>query len=66
MTRQDGGGNGFATAEVIAAAPEQTSSVDGFSGAAPEGPFADRPELLLGAAIIGGFLLAGLVSRLGS
>jgi outer membrane murein-binding lipoprotein Lpp len=32
---------------------------------APEGAVAERPELLLGAAFLGGLLLAGLVSRFG-
>jgi hypothetical protein len=65
MAQQDGGGNGFATAEVIAAASEHSSSVDGFGAAAPEGPFAEHPELLLCAGFFGGVLLAGMVSRLG-
>ena len=65
MAQQDGGGNGYATAEVVVAAPEHSSSLDGLASAAPDGPLAERPELLLGAAFVGGVLLAGLVSRLG-
>jgi hypothetical protein len=64
MAQQNGGGEAFATADTVVAS-SQVSSLDGFSGAAPEDPFAERPELLLGAALLGGFLLAGLVSRFG-
>ena len=63
MAQQNGSGQPFATAEGVAATAHVSS--DGFSGAAPEDPLADRPELLLGAALLGGFLLAGLVSRFG-
>ena len=35
------------------------------NGAATDDPFAERPELLLAAALLGGLLLGGLVSRLG-
>jgi hypothetical protein len=64
MAQQNGGGEPFATADSVAAS-SQASSLDGFSGATPEDPFAERPELLLGAALLGGLLLAGLVSRFG-
>ena len=65
MAQPDGGGNGFATAEAIAAGSEHASSVDGFAPLAPEGPFAERPELLLAVAFAGGFLLGALLSRRG-
>ena len=39
-------------------------SVDGYGSASPAQP-AERPEVLLGAALVGGLLLAGLVSRIG-
>jgi hypothetical protein len=57
-------GNGAAGEEVIARA-EETTSLDGLAGAAPEGPFEGRPEFLLAAALLGGLLVAGLVSRVG-
>jgi hypothetical protein len=44
---------------------QENASLDGFGSAATDDPFAEQPELLLGAALLGGFLLAGLVSRLG-
>jgi hypothetical protein len=65
MNRENGSGDGGAATEsVITAVPEEASSLDGYA-MAPEGAFAERPELLLGAAFLGGLLLAGLVSRLG-
>jgi hypothetical protein len=42
-----------------------TSSLDGFGGAGPEASYSERPEVLVGAAFMAGFLLAGLVRRLG-
>jgi hypothetical protein len=39
--------------------------MNGAAGSATDDPFAEKPELLLGAALLGGLLLAGLVSRLG-
>jgi hypothetical protein len=65
MAQQNGGGDAFATAESVAANSHGASSLDGFAGSATDDPFAERPELLLGAALLGGFLLAGLVSRFG-
>jgi hypothetical protein len=65
MAQQNGGGDAFATAETVAANSHQASSLDGHTGSAADDPFAERPELLLGAALLGGLLLAGLVSRLG-
>ena len=66
MAQHNGGGEVAATEEVVAAAAHtETSSLNGFGQAAPEMAFADHPELLVGAAVLGGILLAGLVSRLG-
>jgi hypothetical protein len=65
MAQQNGGGEAFATAGTVGASTHQVSSLDGFAGSAPEDPFAERPELLLGAAFLGGLLFAGLVSRFG-
>lgn len=53
-------------AEIIAAADDPVESVNGYGAVAPEGPAAERPELLLGAAFAGGFLLARIVRRLAS
>ena len=63
--QRNGSGNGVATSDVITAAGGAETSLDGFSGAAPENPFADRPEVFIGVALLGGILLAGLVRRLG-
>jgi hypothetical protein len=52
--------------EIISAADERASSVNGFGSTTPEMPLEDRPELLLGAAFAGGFLLAKVLRRLGS
>jgi hypothetical protein len=65
MAQQNGGGDAFATAEAVAADSNVGSSLDGFGGSAADDQFAERPELLLGAALLGGLLLAGLVSRFG-
>jgi hypothetical protein len=53
-------------AEIIAAADDPAESVDGFGAVAPEGPAAERPELLIAGALVGGFLLARIVRRLAS
>jgi hypothetical protein len=53
-------------AEIIAAADDPVESVNGYGAVAPEGPAAERPELLLGAALAGGFLLARIVRRIAS
>jgi len=45
---------------------DEHASSNGFGGAAPEIPAAERPEVLLGAAFVGGFLLARIVRRLAS
>ena len=50
-------------AEIIAAADDPAESVNGFGAVAPEGPVAERPELLLAGALVGGFLLARIVRR---
>jgi hypothetical protein len=52
--------------EIISAADERAASVNGSGSATPEIPFEDRPEVLLGAAFAGGFLLAKLLRRLAS
>jgi hypothetical protein len=65
MAQQNGGGNIGATEELIADGANGDASLDGFGQATPETPFSDHPELLVGAAFLGGMLLAGLVSRLG-
>jgi hypothetical protein len=48
------------SAEILAS--DHVSS-NGFGAAPPETPAAERPELLLGAAFAGGFLLARIVRR---
>jgi hypothetical protein len=53
-------------AEIIVAAEDPAESVNGFGAVAPEGPAAERPELLVAGAFVGGFLLARIVRRLGS
>ncbi len=50
--------------EIVAAADEHAASVNGFGSTTPELPFEDRPEVLLGAAFAGGFLLAKILRRL--
>jgi hypothetical protein len=65
MAQQNGGRGAFATAESVDSSTHEASSLDGFSGSATDDPFAEQPELLLGAAFLGGLLIAGLVSRLG-
>jgi hypothetical protein len=52
--------------EIISATDEHAASVDGFGSTAPEPPAAERPELLLGAAFAGGFVLARILRRLAS
>jgi hypothetical protein len=53
-------------AEIITAADDPTQSVDGFGAVAPESPAAEHPELILAAALVGGFLLARIVRRIAS
>jgi hypothetical protein len=43
----------------------ENASLDGFGSSAADDPFAEQPELLLGAALLGGLVLGALVSRLG-
>jgi len=43
----------------------ENASLDGFAGSTADDPFAEQPELLLGAALLGGLILGALVSRLG-
>jgi hypothetical protein len=57
--------NGVASDDLIAAAGEDTSSLNGFGGVSPDDPLADSPELVLAAGLLGGLLLAGVVSRIG-
>jgi len=49
--------------QIISAAEDPVESVNGFGAVAPEGPSAERPELLVAAAFVGGFLLARIVRR---
>jgi hypothetical protein len=60
---EQNGAESEVTADAFAARDEP-ASLNGY-GAAPESPIADRPEVLIGAAVIGGLLLAGIVSRFG-
>ena len=53
-------------AQIIAAADDPAESANGYGALAPEGPSAEHPELLLGAALAGGFLLARIVRRIAS
>ena len=64
MDQQNGSGADAAAESAITAATEG-ASLDGYGQAAPHDPLTERPELLVGAAFLGGFLFAGLVSRLG-
>ena len=52
--------------EMVSAADQHASSVNGFGSTTPEPPTAERPEVLLGAAFVGGFLLARIARRLAS
>jgi hypothetical protein len=56
-------GESQATAEVIAAADTPWASDNGF-GAATSPSTSPNPALMVGAALLGGFLLARLVRRL--
>ena len=66
VERQNGGGDGVAEEILSAVAQEPQSSLDGFGGAEQEGLLQEKPELLVGAVLVAGFLLARLVRRLGS
>jgi hypothetical protein len=50
--------------EIITAADEHAASVNGAGATTPEIAPTDRPEVLLGAAFVGGFLLARIVGRI--
>jgi hypothetical protein len=65
MAQQNGGGASTGTPEIITQGVEHAPSLDGFTGAPPEGAFEERPELLVGVAFAAGVLLGGLVSRIG-
>ena len=52
--------------EIITTAQDPAQSVNGFAAVAPEGPATERPEVLLAAAFVGGFLLARIVRRIAS
>ena len=65
MAQHNGAGDTFVTTDGVRANEDGASSFDGFAGSASDDPVAERPELLLGAALLGGLLLAGLVSRFG-
>ena len=56
--------NGIASEEILTGDP-YLHSLDGHGAGAPQSSLSERPELLLGVAVAGGLLLAGLVSRLG-
>jgi hypothetical protein len=56
-------GESQATAEIIAAADANWASANGF-GAATAPQSSASPAILVGAALIGGFLLARLVRRI--
>ncbi len=53
-------------AEIITSADDPVESVNGYGAVAPDGPAAEHPELLLGAAFAVGFLLARIVRRIAS
>lgn len=50
--------------EIITATDQHAASVNGFGATTPDVPAAERPEVLLGAAFAGGFLLARILRRL--
>ena len=50
-------------AEIITSADDPVESVNGYGAVAPEGPAAERPELLLARRFAGGFLLARILRR---
>jgi len=56
--------NGIGSEEILTGQP-YLHSLDGHGAGAPQSSRSERPELLLGVAVAGGLLLAGLVSRLG-
>jgi len=56
-----GGGTEHETGQMVV--PNNYASLDG-AGAPPASPL-ERPEVAIGAAFLGGLLLAALVSRIG-
>jgi hypothetical protein len=52
--------------EIITGAQDPVESVNGYGAVAPEDPLAEHPELLVAAALAGGFLLARIVRRIAS
>jgi hypothetical protein len=63
MAEQNGAGNDMNPDDAITAARDDGSSLNGFGP--PEAALGDRPEVLIGAAVLGGLLLAGMVRRFG-
>jgi hypothetical protein len=56
-------GESQATAEIIAAADTHSTSPNGFGATTPATGLAS-PAIVVGAALVGGFLLARLVRRM--
>jgi hypothetical protein len=50
--------------EILSAADTRAASVNGSGATTPQIPAADKPEVLLGAAFAGGFVLAKILRRL--
>jgi hypothetical protein len=50
--------------EIVSAADEHAASVNGSHATTPQIAATDKPEVLLGAAFAGGFLLAKILRRL--
>jgi hypothetical protein len=53
------------TSEFVSGLEQPVASPNGF-GADAEPPLGDNPEVIVGAAFVGGFLLGRLVKRLGT
>ncbi|MGB2695934.1 MAG: hypothetical protein WBD55_12230 [Dehalococcoidia bacterium] len=53
------------TAEFVSGVDRPSTSANGY-GAEAESPFDENPEMLVGAAFVGGFLFGKLVRRFGS
>ena len=56
-------GQSQATAEIFAAADTHSTSSNGFGASTPPSAM-PNPAIIVGAALVGGFLLARLVRRL--
>jgi hypothetical protein len=52
--------------EIIVSAQDPAESVNGFAAVAPDSPAAERPELVIAGAFVGGFLLARIARRIAS